>query len=71
MERVGIDSSNLRSVGYDDNNSILEVEFNYGGIYQYFDVPQNVYTGLFNAPSAGQFFDVNVKKAGYRYEKVN
>ena len=69
MDRNAIASSNLESVGYD--NGTLEVEFNHGGIYQYYDVPEHIYHGLFDAPSAGQFFDVNVKKAGYRYEKVN
>lgn len=69
MDRIAISSSNLKSVGYDSGT--LEVEFNYGGIYQYFDVPEHIYTGLFSAPSAGKFFDVNVKKAGYGYEKIN
>ena len=68
MNRTAIQSSNLRSVGFEDGT--LEVEFNHGGIYQYFDVPDYIFGGLFDAPSAGQYFDVNVKKAGYRYEKV-
>ncbi len=30
MERIAVKSSNLASVGYDLENSIIEIEFNYG-----------------------------------------
>lgn len=33
MERENVSSSNLASVGYDEENEILEIEFNHGGIY--------------------------------------
>ena len=71
MNRTPVSSSNLSSVGYDEDTQVLEVEFNNGGIYQYFGVPAAVYEGLMNAVSHGQYFDRHVKKAGYRYEKVN
>jgi hypothetical protein len=32
MKRNQIDSSSLASVGYDEENEILEVEFNYGNL---------------------------------------
>lgn len=70
MERLRVSSSNLASVGYDETNEILEIEFNHGGIYQYFDVPSSVYEGLMNASSHGTYFDSNIKKAGYRYKKI-
>lgn len=70
MERTRVSSSNLASVGYDEANEILEIEFNHGGIYQYFDVPSSVYEGLMNASSHGTYFDSNIKKAGYRYKKI-
>ncbi|NCP53469.1 MAG: KTSC domain-containing protein [Flavobacteriales bacterium] len=70
MERQSVESSNLASIGYDAENEILEIEFNHGGIYQYFDVPENIYEELMNASSHGQYFDRNIKKAGYRYSKV-
>ena len=70
MERNSVSSSNLASVGYDVSLKILEVEFNNGSIYQYFNVPESVYNGLMNASSHGSYFDSNVKKAGYSYKKV-
>ena len=68
MERQSVSSSNLASVGYDADNEILEVEFNNGGVYQYFDVPAEIYEDLMNAPSHGQYFSANIRN-DYEYEK--
>ena len=35
MKRVSVQSSNICSIGYDENQSILQVEFNNGSIYNY------------------------------------
>ena len=70
MKRQSVVSSNLASVGYDAVNEILEIEFNDGGVYQYFEVPENVYEELMSASSHGQYFDRNIKKAGYNYRKM-
>ncbi|MCD4746569.1 MAG: KTSC domain-containing protein [Bacteroidales bacterium] len=32
MKRESVSSSNLASVGYDEKNQILEIEFNHGGV---------------------------------------
>ena len=70
MERQSVESSNLASIGYDAENEILEVEYKHGGVYQYFDVPENVYEELMDADSHGQYFDRNIKKAGYEFQKM-
>lgn len=70
MNRKIVRSSNLASVGYDSASRTLEVEFNNGGIYQYHSVPQPVFNELMSASSHGEYFDRNVKKAGYQYTKV-
>lgn len=70
MKRQPVDSSNLSSVGYDPQTNTLEVEFNHGGIYQYFNVPSHIYQGLMNANSHGQYFDQYIKRAGYSYQKI-
>lgn len=70
MKRQQVASSNLASIGYDAANEILEIAFNHGGVYQYFDVPENVYDELMNADSHGQYFDRNIKKAGYEFQKM-
>lgn len=68
MKRKQVDSSNLASVGYDAENQILEIEFNHGGIYKYFDVPEDVYDELMEADSHGRYFVYNIKD-DYEYEK--
>lgn len=70
MRRQAVESSNLASVGYDVNSNTLEIEFNSGGIYQYFNVPESVHKELMNASSHGQYFDRNIKKAGYKFKKI-
>ena len=61
MKRETVKSRNLRSVGYDRSTQTLEVEFNSGGIYQYFHVSENVYTGLMDASSHGRYFNHFIK----------
>jgi len=70
MERFGVASSNLKSVGYDPDEKILEVEFNSGAIYQYEGVPQSTYQDLLDADSVGAYFNQNVKFAGYSYKRI-
>lgn len=69
MERLSVESSNLASIGYDAESEILEIEFNHGGIYQYFDVPENVYEELMNADSHGVYFSANIRN-DYEYQKL-
>ncbi len=69
MERKPVTSSNIASIGYDENTSTLEIEFLNNTIYQYFDVPQHVYNGIMSADSHGQYLAQNIKGV-YRYSKV-
>lgn len=69
MERQSVQSSNLASIGYDAENEILEVEFNHGGVYQYFDVPENVYEELMDADSHGVYFSAKIRN-DYSYQKL-
>ncbi|SKA95803.1 KTSC domain-containing protein [Agreia bicolorata] len=75
MNRTPVPGSNLAAIGYDTTTLTLEAEFRHGGIYQYFDVPVEVYTGLMSAANTGQsvgsYFDQYVKKAGYRYRQIH
>lgn len=68
MERQTVNSSNISSIGYDEENEILEIEFKKGEIYQYFDVPYEVYDELMNAESHGKYLAANIKNV-YKYEK--
>ncbi|NOU46937.1 MAG: KTSC domain-containing protein [Bacteroidales bacterium] len=68
MERTPVSSSTIASVGYDAEKQILEIEFQHGAIYQYFDVPQEVYNGLMNAGSIASYF-MNEIKTKFEYEQ--
>jgi hypothetical protein len=69
MERTPVDSSNIASIGYDEDTNTLEIEFHNGGVYQYFDVPFAVYDGIMDASSKGQYLAQQIK-GYYRYVKV-
>ena len=70
MDRIPVSSTNLASVGYDEESSVLEVEFREAGIYQYFGVPAQVYAELMASSSKGSCFNQVIKKAGYSYTRV-
>ncbi len=69
MQRISVTSSNVASLWYDAKTSTLEIEFNHGWVYQYFDVEQEVYDELMSADSHGKYFIANIKDC-YAYEKV-
>lgn len=69
VDRRPVQSSNIRSVGYDQGAMVLEIEFHTGGVYQYIDVPRSVYDGLLRAPSKGSYFHSHIKER-YRYRRV-
>ena len=69
MNHQPVTSSNLRSVGYDSTSQTLEIEFNSGSIYQYFDVPSTVHSSLISAGSKGSYFQAFIKDR-YRYHKI-
>ncbi len=70
MQRQNVSSSNIKSIGYDNSTSVLEVEFLNGNIYQYSNVPERLYVNLMNASSHGEYLDAYIKKGGYSYTKV-
>lgn len=61
MNREPVTSSNIKAVGYDPSTNVLEVEFSSGTIYQYADVPAQVYKDLMEAESVGRYFAANVR----------
>ncbi len=69
MERQKVESSMLREVGYDPETRTLEVEFTSGGVYEYYDVPPEVYDGLLRAESYGQYFQANIRDT-YPYRRL-
>ncbi len=69
MRRQPVESSMLRSAGYDPAQAVLELEFNNGRIYQYPDVPQEVFNELLESESKGRYF-LDAIDDVYAYQQV-
>ena len=68
MNMVSVSSSNLVTVGYDKASMTLSIQFK-SGLYDYYNVPENIYNGLLNASSKGEYHHAFIKNS-YRYNKV-
>ena len=60
-------SGNVKSCGYDDG--VLEIEFQNGGVYRYYGVPEGIYKGIAAAPSPGGYLQEHVIRAKFKYRK--
>ncbi|MER6396928.1 MULTISPECIES: KTSC domain-containing protein [unclassified Kitasatospora] len=69
MERLAVDSSALRSVGYDAARRVLELEFTGGSVYRYDAVPGRVHRELMAAESHGRYFARRIR-GRYAYRRV-
>lgn len=70
MEWISVDSSNLDAIRYLTDQSILEIRFKDGSVYQYSDVPQYEYDELLNASSKGTYANQNIYKR-YTGHRIN
>ena len=61
MQHRTVDSSTIRSIGYDSPSSTLEILFLRGGRYQYAGVPSSVHQRFLAAESHGKFFHAYIK----------
>jgi len=57
MQRKRVNSSKVRSVGYDEKSQTLEVELSDGQVWQYPKVYPEVYRRFMAAPNASAFYD--------------
>lgn len=69
MQRVNVQSSNIVSVGYDADDSMLEIEFKEGKVYQFNNVPEHIYEEFMSASSHGVYFHENIKNK-YSYTSL-
>jgi hypothetical protein len=61
------DSSAITAAAYDTDAGILDIWYKGGDRYSYFDVPPHIYQELGDAPSAGEYVNLEIKP-NYRYE---
>ena len=55
MQRVPVVSSNVVSVGYEQEDKSLFVEYRGGSVYKYEAVPLEYYRALMESPSKGRW----------------
>ena len=70
MDRQEVVSSMIKSLGYDPDVQVLEVEFTKGQVYQYEGVPVDVFETLVTSESVGKAFSQHVRSQGYLYKQV-
>lgn len=68
MQRQMVESSLIRSAGYDVKSKTLEVELTNGRIYEYYGVPEEAYKELLAAASQGRYFLANIRDV-YPYQQ--
>lgn len=68
IEREAVESSMIKSLGYDAETKTLAVEFQNGDVWHYTNVSQSEYDSLKSAQSIGAYFGKNFKgkKVGYK-----
>ena len=70
MERNPLNSRAIASVGYDPDQSILEVEFRTGSVYHYYKVAPEVYEWFMRVRSKTAYLDRMIK-GEYNYRRID
>jgi KTSC domain len=70
MQRRAVESTTMRSIGYDETSQVLEVEFQSGMIYQYLDIPPVICRELLGAASKGRYFNSEIRDT-YEFVRVD
>lgn len=69
VEMLYVNSSNVASVGYDEENQIVHVRFLNNALYIYKGVPEHDFNGLVSAASVGSYLHRSFKNV-YAYERI-
>jgi hypothetical protein len=70
IRRKRVSSAAVRSVGYDGPRGVLQVELTNGSVYDYLNVPREIYEALMNAASKGEYYNREVKASYPEYYLV-
>lgn len=70
IRTIPVESSNIRSIGYDRHTGTLRVVFHRSGAYDYPNVPPELVFDLLFAESHGEFFNRQVKP-NFNFRKVD
>lgn len=70
MSMIRVTSSTISEIGYFSDSQVLRVKFKNGAIYEYQEVPYDVYQTVIEAESVGKAINSEVKGV-YQYEQIN
>ncbi len=62
MQHVAVNSSSIRSIGYDDKTGNMQVTFSSGKTYQYAGVSPTLHRDFMQAKSKGKFFADHIRE---------
>lgn len=66
---IPVQSSNVGSIGYSEEEALLVCQFLDGAIYEYYNVPESIYQRWLTAPSKGKFHWRNIRDV-FEYQRV-
>ena len=70
MVITGVDSSTVKTIGYDESLALLRLEFRSEAIYDYFGVPASIHAELLSAPSIGACFN-QIVRGRFDYRQID
>ena len=70
MHRTDVESSNVKSVGFDRTSGLLEVEYRNGKIYHYPATSADEYAALMAAESKGRYLQRHFVQSERAYARV-
>lgn len=69
MIRLPVNATNIISIGYDETEELLEIEFKIKAIHQYHNVPFGIYIYLITSPNIEEYYINNILPE-YRFEAL-
>lgn len=66
---IGVDSSNISSIGYDELDGVLYISFKNGSVYWYAGVEKSLFDEFLMADSKGKFMWANIRGL-YEYGRL-
>ena len=66
---VEINSSNLKSAGFNTETGTLTITFNNGSIYEYYEFPWDKFTKFRMSESQGKFLNSNIN-GKYKFKRL-
>ena len=61
MEMIRVNSSAIRTVGYDPVTGRMKIVFAQGHVYDFCRVPSHVFEGLLRASSKGAYYNAHIR----------